>query len=43
MREGAALVPGAHEHLPDDLSGLRAWFDKHPIYLVESAVRRPAK
>jgi chemotaxis protein methyltransferase CheR len=36
MRHGAALVFGAHERLPDDVSGLCAWFEKHAIYRRES-------
>jgi chemotaxis protein methyltransferase CheR len=32
MHDGAALVLGAHEHLPNDVSGLGAWFEKHAIY-----------
>jgi chemotaxis protein methyltransferase CheR len=42
MHDGAALVLGAHEHLPDDVSGLHAWFDKHAIYRSESGGRHPA-
>ena len=42
MHDGAALVLGTHEQLPDDVSGLRTWFDKHAIYRRESAVGRPA-
>ena len=36
MHDGAALVLGAHEHLPDDTSGLCVWFEKHAIYRRES-------
>ncbi len=43
MHDGAALVLGTHEHLPDDVSGLCAWFEKHAIYRRESAVHRPAQ
>lgn len=43
MHDGAALVLGTHEQLPDDVSGLSAWFEKHAVYRRESAVRRPAK
>ena len=42
MHDGAALVLGAHEHLPDDAYGVCAWFEEHAIYRSESAVRRPA-
>ena len=40
MHDGAALVLGAHEHVPDDVSGLCAWFEREAIYRIESAVRR---
>ena len=39
MHDGAALVLGAHEHLPDDESVLCAWFEGHSIHRRESAVR----
>ena len=40
MHDGAGLVLGAHEHVPDDVSGLCAWFERQAIYRIESAVRR---
>lgn len=43
MHDGAALVLGAHEHVPDDVSVLCAWFGKHAIYRRESAAHRPAR
>lgn len=43
MHDGAALVLGAHERLPDDVSGLCAWFEKHAVYRREPAARRTAK
>jgi hypothetical protein len=43
MHDGAALVLGTHEHLPDDESGLCAWFEGHSIHRRESAVLRYAE
>ena len=39
MHDGAALVLGAHEQLPDSVHGLSAWFGQHGIYRNAHAAR----
>jgi gluconolactonase len=33
-------VLGAHEHLPEDVPGMSAWFEKHSTYRREAAMHR---
>ncbi len=44
MRDGAALVIGVHEHLPDSTLGLCAWTGAVPVFRkIHSARQRPAR